>query len=146
VAAYLTPEQAATRLTRFGITYSPNAGDLDAASDELDSMGPWIGYRKVSDQERAFPRSVTPSGATNEATTVPDTVLDAAALLAYHTGQDEGPAVTSESVLDRSVSYATPKTPQAISRISSLLRPYELKIGQRTGERILSDREIFERY
>lgn len=139
MAAYLTTDEAAARLYgRYSINAEINEGDLAAASDELDGLGPWIGQRQVSTQDRAFPRSVNPSQFltnwtfdTNTDTTVPDRILDAVALLAYHVSSDEGPAVTSMSVLDRSVTYATPKISQTMARVQALVRPYQRNIGQR---------------
>ena len=147
MAGYLTADQMADRLAdRWGITATITEGDADVASDELDASGPFRFRKKDSSQERAFPRSLLLDGTDNTAGTIPEAVLDAVALLAHHTASDEGPAVTSESTLDRSVSYASPKPAQAERRVAALLSPYLLRVGQRSGAPQLSEREIFERY
>ena len=147
MAGYLTADQMADRLAdRWGITTTITEGDADVASDELDASGPFRFRKKDSAQERAFPRSLLLNGTDNTAGIIPEAVLDAVALLAHHSASDEGPAVTSESTLDRSVSYASPKPAQAERRVAALLSPYLLRVGQRSGAPQLSEREIFERY
>lgn len=133
--SYLTTEQATTRLATYGITSTPSQGDLVVASAELDSLGPWIGTKNDYDQELAFPRSLLLDGTSNTGGTVPDAILDAVALLAYHIGTDDDPAITSESILDRSVTYSTPKESKNTRRIVALVRPYQRKVGSRVGER-----------
>lgn len=138
MAAYLTPAAAEARLwSREKIDATLTVGDVEAASAEVDASGPFIGTKKVLDgtQERAFPRSVRPDGMENAASTPPDAVLDAVALLAYHSASGEGPAVTSESMDGVSVTYANPAEPVALSRARTLLQPWLLKVGRRAGSR-----------
>ena len=135
--AYLTATEAATRLSRFGVTTTITDGDLDAASADLDASGPWIGYRQDSTQARAFPRTLKPGGTSNTDTSgnyitaIPDAILDAVALIAYGYAEDEDPAITSESALDRSVTYSVPKANVMDRRIAALVRPYLLRAGRR---------------
>jgi hypothetical protein len=129
--AYLTTSQAATRLASYGITASVSAGDLIVASEELDALGPWISQKKESNQGPAFPRSLLLDGTENTEGIVPEVILDAVALLAYHIGTDEDPAITSESILDRSVTYSIPKENIHTRRITALIRPYQLRVGSR---------------
>ncbi len=144
--SYLTKAQAEDRLlARYGIDTTLGTGDVDAASDELDASGPFISQKKDSAQARAFPRSLLLDGTDNTAGTVPDAVLDAVALLAYHAASNEGPAVTAESMDGVSATYATPAEPLAFRRVRALLSPYFLKVGRRAGERVYSSREDFER-
>lgn len=133
MAPYINKTDAASRLsTRYAITATLNDGDLEIASDEIDySCGPFIGSKQNGSQARAFPRSINPDGTGNTNSAIPDAVLDATALLAYHLGVDEGPAVTSESSLDRSISYSTPKPAQNVTRVFTLLAPYQVPIGIR---------------
>ncbi len=132
MAPYLTNTAIALRLSaRFGITATVAAADADIATSELDSFGPFIGTKKDASQALAFPRSLNPDGTTNEATTPPDAILDAVALLAYQAASDEGPAITSESVTGVSVTYARPAVPLSTRRIQALVSPYLLKAGTR---------------
>jgi hypothetical protein len=91
MAPYLNAGQARDRLSsRFGITADPKDGDLDAASDELDARGPFIGEKYApSTQARAFPRDVTVLGDT--AGVVPERVLDWVALRAYQLSIEDVP-------------------------------------------------------
>ncbi len=122
--AYLTAPAARERLSnRFGITANPLDGDLDAASDELDARGPFLGERYASnEQARAFPRSVTAPGDT--VGVVPERVLDWVALRAYQLGQEDLPPVSGEAVLDDQVRYARPKKSRVERLMKSLLVPY----------------------
>lgn len=128
MAAYLTTTEAESRLTsRFGITATLAPGDVDVASDELDGMGPFIGYVSDSTQVRAFPRVLPPL----TTATTPDAILDAVALLAYQAATDEDPAIQSESTIDKSITYASPKTPLNARRVETLIGPYLLRVGSR---------------
>jgi hypothetical protein len=135
MAAYLTAAEAAARLESYGISADLTDGDLLVASHELDSEGgPFIGRRLGYEQERAFPRTVTPRGeAVSEGADPPDEILDAVSLLAHHATTDEGGAITSESVLDMSVTYASPKANRHTRQIASLIAPYQRKSGTRAG-------------
>lgn len=133
---YLTGAEIATRLAaRFPDLPEVTVGDGDAeiASAELDAAGPFIGGRLDSDQEHAFPRSVTPAGETNEDTDPPDAVLDWVALNAYRVSRADAPAVTSESARGVSVTYASPAPSQAERRMAGLLAPYLLYFGLVSG-------------
>jgi hypothetical protein len=137
MAAYLTAAEAAARLESYGISADLTDGDLLVASHELDSEGgPFIGRRLGYEQERAFPRTVTPRGeAVSEGADPPDDILDAVSLLAHHATTDEGGAITSESVLDMSVTYASPKANRHTRQIAALVAPYQRKVGTRAGGR-----------
>ena len=129
--AYETSDQMETRLEdRFGITATVYEGDAEIASDELDALRPFIGSKLDSDQEREFPRSINPDGTTNEDTDVPERVLDWVALKAYTLANVDVPAITSESIGSTSRSYSTPKIDQSERRMSVLIEPYLLKVGQ----------------
>lgn len=133
MAGYLTTEEAQTRLSeRYGITATLTTGDVEAASDELDDMTPFIGSRYSDDiniQARPFPRDETLSGDGEGA--VPERVLDWVALRAYQLATDEEPPVTSESAGGVSVSYKTPKVSQTDRRMAALLSPYLRQVGRR---------------
>lgn len=136
---YLTASEIMERLeNRFGLTDAPVfEGDADAASDELDAMRPFIGYRYVRSQWRAFPRSVEPDGTDGDGT-IPDAVLDVVSLIAYSYATDEEPPITQELVSNRtSVSYATPKVGVLRRRIQSLMKPYMRRRGQTSTPRPL---------
>ncbi len=107
--AYLSAPDAEARLfARFGLEVSLSAGDLDAASDEVDGAGPFLGAPYTYPQARQFPRSHL-RGA-DIAGVVPDAVLDFVALRAAHLAQaDPTVPVRSEGVGDVSVTYASPK-------------------------------------
>ena len=122
--AYLTATEARARLlSRFNLEADITEGDAEVASIELDASGPWIGKRYDTSQERAFPRSILPGGATGDGE-VPEPVLDALVLIAYRIAEDEGPGIKSESVLDRSVTYDSPKISRTTTRIEMLLGQY----------------------
>lgn len=133
MASYLTTIDAELRLDdRYGITATISQGDIDAASDELDSMMPFVGYRYSTDtdvQTRQFPRATTLDGDTEGE--VPPRILDWVALRAYQLATDEGPAVTSEGAGGVSVSYANPKVSQTEKRMMGLLSPYLRRVGVR---------------
>lgn len=134
MASYLTNTDAQARLSsRFSITATLAPADLDVASDELDSLAPFIGNKQATDgtQPRQFPRDANPDGTENTDTAVPEAILDAVALLAYQAVEDEGPAIKSESALDKSVQYSTPKTTQTSRRILALVSPYLKRVGSR---------------
>jgi hypothetical protein len=133
--AYLSASEIEDRLDlRFGITATIQEGDADIASDELDAMGPFIGYKLDSEQERAFPRTINPDGTENTDEDPPAAILDWIALAAYHTTTEETPGITSESIGSTSRSYASPKVSQTERRMERLLEPYFLKVGHlRTG-------------
>jgi hypothetical protein len=141
VPSYLTAQQAETRLdNRFGIEAFPLVGDLDAASAEVDAMGPFIGTKLVTDgtQTLAFPRSLNPDGTENEATTAPDAVLDLVALLAARSVTEYEPVVTSRSRSGLSESYSYPVAPRTERLIENnyvSLRPYLLKMGRSVADR-----------
>ena len=122
---YLDGEEIAERLLdRFNITATVGDGDAAIASAELDSASPFIGERQDSEQEHAFPRSVTPAGETNEDTDPPDAVLDWVALNAYRVSSTDAPAVLSWSRSGVSETYASPAPSQAERRMTGLLQPY----------------------
>jgi hypothetical protein len=129
VAPYLTSTEITTRLSgRFAVTATITAGDAEIASDDLDGAGPFIGAKQASDQPRQFPRTLNPDGTENTSTVAPTAVLDWIALRAHQLSSDEGPAIKSHSVIDESITYASPKTSQTEKRMARLLVPY-----QRTG-------------
>lgn len=124
MAPYLTATQINTRLyDRFGITATVTDADAEIASAELDSLAPFKGEKADPDQERQFPRG--------DDAAVPEPILDAVALLAYQAVEDEGPAIQSESVLDQSITYASPKVTQTSRRVLALVAPYLLRTGSR---------------
>jgi hypothetical protein len=140
--AYLGVSEAAARLWgNYGIGSELNAGDLRAASSELDSMGPWIGRKFDYNQLLSFPRSINLDNTTNDLGVVPEDILDAVALLAYHSSEDIGPGVTSESVLDRSITYSGTKAPQSLERVVNLVWPYQRRVGTRRSGRFPLYRE-----
>lgn len=118
MAPYLTADEIIDRLEeRFGYQEAEILdGDADAASDDLDSMGPFLGLKAVSTQEREFPRYGTAA--------VPPRVLDWIALRAYQLATDDEAPVSSESAGRVSVSYFRPKLSQAERRMRNLLAPY----------------------
>lgn len=131
VFGYLTLSDAEMRLfTYWQISDAAlTGGDIATASDEIDALGPFIGTRRGgAAQLREFPRSVTPAG-TQEGEAVPDAILNAVARLAYHIAEDADPAVTGESQLDRSVTYANPKPAPDVAAVYALVRPYLRKSG-----------------
>lgn len=135
MAAYLTKEDAATRLLdRYGITVVLADGDVDAASDELDGMTPFVGSRYSDDttvQARQFPRSITLPGDTENV--VPDRPLNWVSLTAAQFALDEEPAITSEGAGGASRSYANPK----VSRIEKLKTALHIEdYLQRVGVRV----------
>lgn len=124
MASYLTADDAQDRLEdRYGLTSTLNEGDMNAASDELDALRPFLGSKYLTDQERAFPRSIEPDGSDSDGT-VPDDILDAVALLAWLYAEDPGPPVKSESAGGVSVTYASAKRHVNRRRVDALLRPY----------------------
>lgn len=126
---YLTATQAQARLGKYGESGEVTAGDLAIASDAVDSMGPFKGARLDKDQTRAFPRDEIRSGDTEGV--VPDSVLDAVALLALSEADDEtGVTIKSESVLDKSVTYAAPVRSRSSRRVNALLSPYRRRVGR----------------
>jgi hypothetical protein len=132
MAPYLTAAQIEDRLDgRFGISTTITDGDAEIATYELEALAPFIGSKLDSEQERAFPRTINPDGTTNEDEDPPDAVLDWVALCAYTMSAEETPGITSESIGSTSRSYATPKTNQTSRRMSVLVEPYLLKVGQR---------------
>lgn len=136
MAPYLTASEIEDRLDlRFAISTTIQEGDADIASDELDAMGPFIGYKQDSEQERYFPRTINPDGTENTDTDPPPAVLDWIALFAYHTTtpSEATPGIMSESIGNTSRSYASPKISQTERRMERLLQPYFLKVGQRVG-------------
>lgn len=132
---YLSPEDAEARLfSRFGIESSLGAGDVAAASSELDLMRPFIGTKLVTDgtQTLEFPRSIKPDG-TTATSTVPDAVLDYVALCAYRLSVDDPPPVKSSGAGSVNVTYMDSKASQTDRRMEYLLEPYLLKVGQLVG-------------
>lgn len=122
---YLTTEEARVRLSDYGITPGlpdgqPFAGDLRAASEDLDSLAPFTGFA-YPEQEREFPRIGQDS--------VPDGVLDWVALRALQLSADEEPAVRSEGAGGVRVEYLYGKYALSERRMSALLEPYLLRTG-----------------
>ncbi len=125
MSSYLTRQQAEDRLlSRFGVDASVTEGDVALASEQVDAMGPFTGSRLEAGQARAFPRSWLRPG--DEAGVVPESVLDAACLLAgaEADGEDDTP-VTSESVAQVSRSYAVGKVSTSRKRAAMLVKPYQ---------------------
>lgn len=132
--AYITAADGGARLlSRFNITATLSNADVEIASDELDSLRPFIGDKQATDgtQPRQFPRNINPDGTENTDPAVPEPILDGVVLLAYQAVEDEGPAIKSHSVLDLSITYASPKVSQASRRILALVSPYLLRTGVR---------------
>ncbi len=126
---YLTADEIIDRLSdRFGIEAEILDGDAEIASDELDSMSPFIGARAEESQERDWPRYLRlwEDPGTPE---MPDAVLDWVALKAYSLSIEHEPGVRSEGAGRVSVSYSEPKRSQLERRMSRLLDPYLLRIG-----------------
>ncbi len=130
MAGYLTTLQADARLSeRFGISAATYEADLEAASDEVDQLAPFFGVKAINDQEREFPRQFS---------TVPLAVLDYVALRAAELAapeDEEEPPITRESILDRSVTYATPKLSGRQRRLESALAGVRAHM-KRTGSRV----------
>ena len=132
-APYLTRAEAASRLTDpetgYGFTAEEagviSGGDLRAASDELDAMGPFVDSPSDPTQERQWPRNAPGSSGPG----MPDAVLDWVALRAYQLSSDDEPPVRSEGAGGVSVSYAVPKLSQSGKRMERLLAPYLLWTG-----------------
>lgn len=126
MAPYLTAGEAQDRLlARYQITATLSEGDMDAASDQLDALRPFIGglYDASTPQTRLFPRDIEPGGATG-AGVVPDNILDAVSLMALEYVEDYGPPVKSEAAMSATVTYERPKRSANRRRIDALLRPY----------------------
>jgi hypothetical protein len=124
MASYLTATQAQDRLlARYGITATLTDGDMDAASDELDALSPFIGLLYATDQGRKFPRSLEPDGSDGDGT-VPDNILDAVSLLALEYVEDFGPPVKSEGAMSATVVYERPKRHVNRRRVDALIHPY----------------------
>lgn len=122
MAPYLTPAQIATRLLdRFSIAATVTPGDADIASDELDALGPFVGVKETAGQVREWPRVL--SDGIGPAVT-PEAVKDWIALRAYQLSSDEDPAITRETILDASWTYAEPKLSTSQKRMSYLLAPF----------------------
>lgn len=144
--AYLGADEAELRLAAYGVEDADiSQGDVLAASLALDAgWGPFVGARRDAGQVRAFPRSTTPEGVATSDATVPPEVLDAVSLMAYELATDEGPAVTSESVLDRSVTYSTPKPSRTTTMIQALLEPYRVRsVSLSSGRRSRQRRHLY---
>lgn len=127
MASYLDGVGLSSRLS---LAYEIDANILDAdaeaASGNLDAMGPFIGEKQSSAQALAFPRTLNPDGSANVGTDPPTAILNAVALLAYgFQAEDQNPPVKSESVLDESITYDTPKDSGNVSRVLALIRPYQ---------------------
>lgn len=129
MAAYLTREECAARL---GVTVdeAPSNLDLLLASENVDAgYRPFVGERLTEEQAREFPRTWVRPG--DVAEVVPESVLDAVVLLAaLEASPEQVVAVTQESDLDTSVSYAAPVVPDAVRRAGILLRPYMARNGR----------------
>lgn len=139
-------EIAARLLSRFGITATIVPADADAASRELDSMRPFIGWRFELDpttQPLQFPRNIEPDLSDSDGT-VPDAVLDAVSLLAYSYSADEGPPVKAEAAGGVSVTYVYAKPSLTMRRVEELLRPYMRKRGQVGHYRPMGERETLQ--
>ena len=122
--SYLTRQQIEDRLlSRFSVDALVYTGDAEIASDELDAMTPFAGYKTDSEQERQFPR--------NGDTVVPDAVLDWVALKALDLSDEHEPGVSSEGAGRVNVSYSEPKRSQLERRMAGLIDPYLLKVGSR---------------
>lgn len=91
--------------------------DIRHASDDLDRMGPFIGYRPAG-QDREFPRE-------GEGPDVPDAVLDWVALRAFELSTNPGTATRSVSAGSVSKTYAVPKPSAIRQRMEGLLDPYQ---------------------
>lgn len=127
-APYLTADEATEKLAdRFGITAELFDGDMDAASDALDAMGPFMGHVSDSSQARMFPRWVPFFGGTDQ---TPEAILDYVALKAYELSTEHEPGVRSEGAGRVNVSYSEPKRSQLERRMAGLLDPYLLKVGR----------------
>ncbi len=114
--SYLTRQQIEDRLlSRFGYEAEILDGDADIASDDLDSMRPFLGRKTDSTQAREFPRN---------SEIIQDDVLDWVALRAYQLATDDEAPVSSESAGRVSVSYFRPKLSQTERRMRSLRKPY----------------------
>ncbi len=124
MAPYLTADQMIDRLTdRFGYDAEILDGDANIASDALDGMRPFTGYKTVDTQEREFPRDA--------ATVIPAAVLDWVALHAYELSIEHEPGVKSEGAGRVNVSYDEPKRSQLERRMDGLIGPYLLQMGER---------------
>lgn len=124
MAPYLIAADAQDRLlARYSITATLVEGDMDAASDELDALYPFIGLKYADEQVRAFPRSLEPDGSDGDGT-VPANILDAVSLLALEYVEDFGPPVKSESAMSATVVYERPKRQVNRRRVDALVHPY----------------------
>jgi hypothetical protein len=120
MAAYLTRAEALLRLDAYLVDADTadllTEPDLRAASDELDSLAPFVG-RRPEEQERQFPREI--DGELQAS--VPEAILDWVALRALQLSADEEPAIRSESAGRVSVTYENPKETQNAKRMARLL-------------------------
>jgi hypothetical protein len=147
IPPYLTASEIAARLaSRYNITATIAPADAEAASNELDAMRPFIGWRFELDptaQPRQFPRNIEPDLSESDGT-IPDAILDTVALLAYAYELDEGPPVKQEGAGGASITYAYPKRNLANRRIEELMRPYMRKRGQVGHYRPSGERETLQ--
>jgi hypothetical protein len=124
MASYLTAADALTRLEKYGISGATvTDGDVEAASADLDALGPFIGQRNGgSTQALAFPRTLALPGETAGAT--PDRVLDWVALRAYQLTQPDEAPVTEEGILRDRVKYSRARRSCIERLMRSLLKGY----------------------
>ncbi len=133
MAPYLSAADANARLlSRFAITATVNAGDVDIASDALDAKAPFLGEKYDPTQARQFPR--TSLRGLDVAEMVPEAVLDYVALRAAYSSQAENMEVLSSHGLGpMSKSYARPKTTKLEAYLKSAtatVNEYQRKNGR----------------
>jgi hypothetical protein len=121
-AAYLTPQEATTRLSAYGLTATPTAAVVLLASDDLDHKGPFIGNPLAEDQHRAFPRDLTVQDDTPSQ--VPARILDWVALRAYQLSRAHEPGVKAEKVDALSATYTRAKRSRPDRLMKNLLKLY----------------------
>lgn len=127
-AAYLTPQDATTRLAKYGIVSTPAQAFLDVASDDLDTKYHYVGERYDDEQLREFPRSVTIRDDVEGE--VPSNVLDWVALRAYALTEEDDPPIYTEALDGIMIKYGGHgKRSQHHKLMRNLLRFYRSRGG-----------------
>ena len=128
IPSYLTPEEAADRLTEYGLEPAEVlATELQVVSNDLDREHTFVGERYVEGQLREFPRNITLPGDTDNA--VPSDVLDWVAITAYELHNDDEAPVKQERIDTVTTAWTRGVKSRASRLKKNLLRPYLASAG-----------------